>query len=235
VTGDDGPSHHGILDMVLGLSIPDLAVFAPSEPAEIAPMLEAARLLDGPALIRYPKTPGPGRLAAPGSGLTCRVLREGGEDVVLVGIGKLAKAALEAAELLGGEGIDVTVIDPRVVRPLDPALLERAGAAALVVTVEDGLVHGGAGAYLAECLDAAAAARAERGPLVVRLGVPTSYLPHGKPDVILARLGLDGAGIASATRAGLTRLGRGEPSVAEAPRSGAGGALAGASRGRVAR
>lgn len=235
ITGDDGPSHHGVLDMVLGLSVPGLTVFAPSEPAEIAPMLEAARGLAGPALIRYPKTPGPGRLAAPGTGLASRVLRDGGQEILIVGIGKLAKAALDAAELLADDGIDVTVVDPRVVRPLDPALLERAGRAALVVTAEDGLVHGGAGAYLAEEVDALAVARHERGPLVVRLGVPTTYLPHGKPDAILARLGLDAAGIAAATRGALERLGGAEWNLAEPQRSGAGGTLAAGSRGRVAR
>ena len=235
ITGDDGPSHHGLLDMVLGLSIPDLAVFAPSEPAEIAPMLTAALGLDVPALIRYPKTPGPARLAAPGEGLSSRTLRAGADDVVIVGVGKLAKAALEAAEILALEGIDATVIDPRVVRPLDPELLARAARAALVVTAEDGFVHGGAGAYLSAQIDARAAAVGVRGPLVVRLGVPTTYLSHGKPDVILASLGLDGSGIAAATRGGLERLAGDDTLLAEAARAASGGARATGTRGRVAR
>ncbi|MCU1488917.1 MAG: dxs [Acidimicrobiaceae bacterium] len=239
ITGDDGPSHHGILDMVLGLAVPGLTVLAPSEPAELAPMLDAALALDGPALIRYPKTPGPAHLGAPGHGLRARVLREGGDRVVLVGVGKLAKAALDAAEILAREGVEVTVIDPRVVRPLDPMLVERAAAADLVVTAEDGLVHGGAGAYLADQVDARAAAEQVRGPLVVRLGVPTTFLPHGKPDVILARLGLDAAGIAASTVAGLERAGRiGIGTAREAPEraaAGSGGGVGSGSRGRVAR
>jgi 1-deoxy-D-xylulose-5-phosphate synthase len=242
ITGDDGPSHHGLLDMVLGLSVPDLAVFAPSEPAEVAPMLEAALSLEGPSLIRYPKTPGPSQLGVPGEGLCCRVLREGSGDVLLVGVGKLAKAALEAAELLAEDGLAVTVVDPRVVRPVDPALLERALSARLVVTAEDGFVHGGAGAHLRACLDAAASERGELGPLVVNLGVPTTFLAHAKPDVILRRLGLDGAGIASSTRLGLLRLASGRADEAEPPlgaqrlASGGGAAsMRAANRGRVAR
>ena len=208
ITGDDGPSHHGLLDMVLGLSIPDLAVFAPAEPAELAPMLEAALGLDAPALIRYPKTPGPERLGAAGEGLRARVLRDGAGEVLLVGIGKCAKACLEAAEALAADGIDATVIDPRVIRPLDPSLVSWAARARLVVTAEDGLVHGGAGQFVARAIDERAAARGELGPLVANLGVPTAYLPHAKPDAILASLGLDGEGIARAVRQGLERLER---------------------------
>ncbi len=239
VTGDDGPSHHGLLDMVLGLSIPNLAVFAPAEPSEVGGMLVSALELRTPALIRYPKTPGPARLAAPGTGLHCRILREGGDEIVLLGIGKLAKTALEAAELLAREGIEASVIDPRVIRPLDPALLGRASGAQLVVTAEDGLLHGGAGAYIAAEIDAASAAASVRGPLVVRLGVPTRYVPHGKPDVILARLGLDATGMASSVRGALARLqgSAAEPAM-RAAGAGAGrgaGGLKNGQRGRVAR
>ena len=148
ITGDDGASHHGLLDLVLGLSIPTLSVFAPSEPSEIAPMLEAALGLGTPALIRYPKTPGPLGLGEPGVGPRLPGAARGHGEVVLVGIGKMAERALAAASLLAAEGLDVTVLDPRVIRPLDPALLKRAGDASLVVTIEDGFVHGGAGQYI---------------------------------------------------------------------------------------
>ncbi len=247
ITGDDGPSHHGLLDMVLGLSVPGLAVLAPSEPAEVAPLLQAALALDGPALLRYPKTPGPAQLGRPGTGLSSRVLVEGDDDLVLVGVGKLARAAVEAAALLAGDGLRVTVVDPRAVRPVDPDLVARCLRAALVVTAEDGLVHGGAGAHLARCLDEAAAdEHGGLGPAVVNLGVPTAYVPHAKPDVILARLGLDAPGIADATRKALRRLSAGRPVLAPsalrpayeraASAGGAGGAgPRPASRGRVAR
>ena len=199
ITGDDGASHHGLMDMVLALSIPGMAVCAPSEPAQIAPLLDAALDAGGPALIRYPKTPGRPLAGPAGRALCSRVLRAGAGEVLLVGIGKMAAVALDAAELLAGDldGLDPTVVDPRAIRPLDPELVARARSARLVVTVEDGFVHGGAGQFIRSVVEQ----DARRAVRVVTLGVPTAYLPHGKPDAILARLGLDAAGVAATTRA----------------------------------
>jgi 1-deoxy-D-xylulose-5-phosphate synthase len=221
VTGDDGPSHHGLLDMVLGLSIPNLAIFAPSQPREIAPMLETALDLEVPSLIRYPKTAGDD-LGEPGSGLASRLLRAGRSEVVLVGVGKMARRALDAAGLLAEDGLDVTVIDPRLVRPVCPDLLERCRRAHLVVTAEDGLVHGGAGQFLRGIVEAEAQLADELSPSFACLGVPTQYISHAKPDDILARLGLDAAGIAISVRRALERLERdGTPALPfDAPGSG---------------
>ncbi|MGA8296783.1 MAG: 1-deoxy-D-xylulose-5-phosphate synthase [Acidimicrobiales bacterium] len=206
ITGDDGPSHHGILDIVLGLAIPGLSIFAPSEPAEIAPMLESALGLQGPALIRYPKTPGPGvALGVRGSGMSSRVLREGTGDLVLVGYGKLAAAMVSAAHRLAQDGIDATVIDPRLVRPICPELAGACLSARVVVTAEDGLVHGGAGEYLRAALETAAEEAGVAAPQVRCLGVPTRYLAHAAPDAILARLALDAEGIAASVSRALSR------------------------------
>ncbi|MGC9960887.1 MAG: 1-deoxy-D-xylulose-5-phosphate synthase [Acidimicrobiales bacterium] len=206
ITGDDGPSHHGLYDMVQALQIPNLSIFAPSEPAEMGPALTAALAARGPSLVRYPKTLSPGPLAPPGFGLHSRTLRDGAGDVVIVGIGKLARACLEAASLLEADGLDVTVIDPRVVRPADPALIEQMLSARLVVTAEDGLAFGGAGSYLCHEAEALASERGLTGAQHVVLGVPTTYIAHGKPDAILCRLGLDGPGIAASTRAAARRF-----------------------------
>ena len=237
ITGDDGPSHHGIHDLVLGLSVPDLAIFAPSEPAEIAPMLSAALELRRPALIRYPKTPCAERLGAPGAGLSSRRLRSGDGAVVIVGVGKLAHACLEAAGLLGLEGVEATVYDQRVVRPVPPELLEACLGARLVVTAEDGLVLGGAGQHLAASLDAEAERRGVPTPACLHLGVPARYIPHGKPDVILARLGLDAHGIAAATLRRIERLDRigGQSAPRAEPRPVGSSSSIGGARGRVAR
>ena len=208
VTGDDGPSHHGIYDLVQALQIPGCAIFCPAETAELAPMLAEALKLSGPSLIRYPKTPSPGPLGKPGTGLKARRLRTGTGEVVLVGIGKMSRAVLAAAAELFNDGIETDVFDARVVRPADPELLAAIAHARLVVTAEDGLAHGGAGSYLMSEADKLADAAGLPGPRVVVLGVPTEYFEHAKPDAILSRLGLDGAGIADSTRRALARRGR---------------------------
>jgi 1-deoxy-D-xylulose-5-phosphate synthase len=205
ITGDDGPSHHGLYDMVQALQIPGAAVFAPSEPAEVGPALASALEWGGPALVRYPKTASPGPLAAPGEGMRARRLREGSTSLILVGIGKLARACVTAASLLDADGLDVTVYDPRVIRPADAAMLDALAAADLVVTAEDGLAHGGAGSYLCAEASAVAALQDRRGPTTVVLGVPTTYVPHAKPDAILSKLGLDAEGIAESVRSAARR------------------------------
>jgi len=208
VTGDDGPSHHGIYDLVQALQIPNCTIFCPAETAELAPMLAEALKLSGPSILRYPKTPSPGPLGPPGTGLRSRRLRTGTGEVVLVGIGKLTRAVVAAAEELFSDGIETDVFDARVVRPADPEMLEAMARARLVVTAEDGLAHGGAGSYLVGEADNIADASGLAGPRRLVLGVPTSYFEHAKPDAILARLGLDGSGIADSTRRALARLRR---------------------------
>jgi 1-deoxy-D-xylulose-5-phosphate synthase len=201
ITGDDGPSHHGILDLALALSIPGMTVFAPSSAEDVEPMLRAALELPGPSTIRVPKTAP--RHVDPGDagvGLRARQLRAGDGSVCLLGVGKTVAACLNAADRLAVEGIDATVWDVRVVAPPDIAMLEDAARHRLVVTAEDGVRHGGAGAFL---LDAMAAQTESAGlpvPATRILGVPRQYLAQGKADDILASLGLDGAGIAESIR-----------------------------------
>ncbi|MFV0258567.1 MAG: 1-deoxy-D-xylulose-5-phosphate synthase [Acidimicrobiales bacterium] len=199
ITGSDGPSHHGILDMVLLSKVPSITIFAPSSYQELQQMLaDAYDLAEGPAVLRWPKTTapsvGPGEV---GTGLRARkVLDDPDADVVVIGIGKMLAAAEEAAELLRADGIAVEVWDPRVVVPLDQAMLDDAAGHRLVVTVEDGLADGGIGAAIARRLTGS-------GAVVDVLGVPTEYIAHDNPDVILARLGLDGPGVAASIRARL--------------------------------
>ena len=196
ITGDDGPSHHGLLDLVLLSKVPGMTVFAPSSYQELQQMLEdALELCDGPAAIRWPKT------AAPhvgwdevGCGLSGRKVREG-TDVCLLGAGKMLAIASSAADLLAAEGVSATVWDPRLVRPLDPALLEDAARHTLVVTVEDGFAEGGFGTAVRTAL-------AESSPdtRVEVLGVPVGHHTHGRPDDLLASFGLDAEGVAERVR-----------------------------------
>ncbi len=199
ITGDDGPSHHGVLDLALTLAIPGMTVFAPSSAQEMPVMLRTALDLGGPASIRYPK--GPARQVDPtdvGSGTSARMIRQGDGTVCLLAVGKMVGPAEEAADQLAAEGIDATVWDVRVVKPPDPAMLGDAIGHSAVVTVEDGIRVGGAGAFL---VDAMAAMDANRHiPPVLVLGLPVAYIPQGKPAQILADLGLDGMGIAASVR-----------------------------------
>jgi len=196
ITGDDGPSHHGVLDLSLALSIPGMTVFAPSSAQDVPVMLREALDLEGPAVIRFPKTPA--RQAPPdavGSGLGARLVRRGDAAVCLLAVGKLVEAAEEAAAKLAADGIDATVWDVRVVSPPDAAMLEDAATHGLVVTVEDGIRVGGAGTFLVDAMRHLPGLDRPVPPVRI-LGVPRAFVPQGKPDLILADLGLDGPGIA---------------------------------------
>jgi len=201
ITGDDGASHHGVLDMVLLSKVPGMTIFAPSSYHELGVMLHDALELctDGPAVIRFPKTMPPEDPAGDevGSGLSARKVRAGG-DVCLLAVGKMLAAAREAAEALATEGVEASVWDVRLVKPLDEEMLAEAARYPAVVTVEDGNCAGGIGATIAGRLGALAPSGT--GPRVAVLGVPDRFIPHGKPDALLASLGLDGAGVARAAR-----------------------------------
>ena len=209
ITGDDGPSHHGLLDLGLTLSIPGMTVFAPSSAEELAVMVRDALSLPGPAAIRFPKTPAPhARADQVGQGLSARRAREGDGSVCLLGVGKLLSACEAAADELADAGVRATVWDVRVVAPPDPEMLSDARRHRLVVTAEDGFRLGGAGAFLVDAM--AASDEDARRPSVRVLGVPRSYLAQGKADDILRQLGLDGRGIAAAVRHALAT----DPAVA---------------------
>jgi 1-deoxy-D-xylulose-5-phosphate synthase len=164
-------------------------------------MLHTALELPGPSTIRVPKTAP--RHVEPddvGTGLQARQLRAGDGSVCLLGVGKTVAACLSAADELAAEGIEATVWDARVISPPDAAMLDDAAHHHLVVTAEDGVRHGGAGAFLLDAMATQVDATGLPAPATRVLGVPRQYLAQGKADVILASLGLDGAGIAESIR-----------------------------------
>ena len=202
ITGDDGPSHHGVLDMALGLAIPGMTVFAPSSAPEVEVMLAEALTLDGPSMIRFPKTPAPWvPPGTVGTGLHARKVRTGDGSICVLAVGKMVTAAEEAACELEAEGIDITVWDVRVVSDPDPAMLADAGYHAVVMTAEDGVRQGGAGMFIADALRTSCP-QGSALP-IISLGIPRAFIPQDKPDRILARLGLDGAGLARSVREAL--------------------------------
>ena len=201
ITGDDGASHHGVLDLALALSVPGMTVFAPSSAEEVEPMLRTALSLSGPSTIRFPKTaPRHVELDEVGEGLSAHRLRRGDGSVCLLGVGKMVGPCLAAADELAREGILATVWDARVISPPDAEMLADAACHQLVVTVEDGVRFGGAGAFLVDAMSAQLDSDGLSMPAIRVLGIPRQYLAQGKADDILASLGLDGAGIAESVR-----------------------------------
>jgi 1-deoxy-D-xylulose-5-phosphate synthase len=173
-----------------------MTIFAPSSAQELQVMLgEALSITSGPCAIRFPN--GAARRVPPeqvGSGLTARRVRQGG-DVCILGVGKLLEAAEDAALLLAEQGVSATVWDVRVIKPLDPDMICDAARHPLVVTAEDGVRDGGAGAAVADAI--ADLDESRQSPPVLVLGTPDRYIPQAKPAQIHAELGLDGPGIAA--------------------------------------
>ena len=200
ITGDDGPSHHGVYDMALLSKVPGMRVLAPSSTQELQQMLsDAIALTDtGPVAIRYPK--GLARNVDEndiGSGLQARKLVDGPtKRVCILAIGKLVGAALEAAETLKASNVDVTVWDVRSCSPLDPAMIADAMQHDVVITAEDGIRDGGIGMTIENTInDLSRTSAGHKRPIIQVLGVPTTFVPTAKPNVILHQMGLDAEGI----------------------------------------
>jgi 1-deoxy-D-xylulose-5-phosphate synthase len=170
--------------------IPGLRIAAPRDAIRLAELLnEAVAVSDGPTVIRYPKGTVGGEAEAAGKlggmDVLYRPAAEAAPDVLLVGAGPMAITCLEAAVRLGDQGIGVTVIDPRWLKPLDEALAEAAAGHRLVVTVEDNGRAGGFGDAVCRLLRDAGVATPVR-----TFGLPQEFLEHGKREEILADAGL---------------------------------------------
>ena len=196
ITGDDGPSHHGVLDLMLLTKVPGMTVFAPSSYEEVGNMLhEALTITSGPVAIRWPKSAAcPAELV--GSGVRARRVRAGSQ-VCLIGVGKLVGACEQAAYILAGEGINATVWDARVASPLDPVMLEDA------CRPWAGRVRRGRDPRRGRWFTARRSASwLCSAPEPVQSSSTAACLlptfPMARPSDILAYLGLDGPGISRA-------------------------------------
>jgi 1-deoxy-D-xylulose-5-phosphate synthase len=187
VTGDDGASHNGMWDMSVLQVVPGLRLAAPRDGARLRELLaEAVEVADAATVVRFPKGPPPEDIPAVGRAGGADVLvRSGKRDVLLVAVGSMAATAVDVAGRLTAQGIGVTVVDPRWVKPVDPAIVELAREHQLVVSVEDNGVVGGCGAVLLQTLNEAGV----ETPFRLR-GVPQDFLDHAKRAAILERIGL---------------------------------------------
>ena len=201
IVGEDGPTHHGVYDLAYLRMIPGMCVIAPSNEAELASALHTALALDGPIAVRYPRGAGLGVPVPEEPEMlpvgVSRVVREGSDAAVLA-FGDRVAPALEAAETLAAEGVDVRVVDMRWVKPLDEEAIVAAAQTRLVITVENGIQSGGAGEGVLEVLSKRNCQVATRV-----LAIDDCTVPHGKPAELLAALGLDATGIAAAIRTAL--------------------------------
>ncbi|HSS89802.1 MAG TPA: 1-deoxy-D-xylulose-5-phosphate synthase [Streptosporangiaceae bacterium] len=190
VTGPDGASHNGMWDGSILQVIPGLRIAAPRDAIRLAELLnEAVAVGDGPTVVRYPKGTVGGEAEAVGRLGGMDVLHrpavEAAQDVLLVGAGPMAITCLEAAVRLADQGIGVTVLDPRWLKPPDEALAEAAAGHRLVVTVEDNGRAGGFGDAVGRLLRDAGVDTPMR-----TFGLPQEFLEHGKREEILADAGL---------------------------------------------
>jgi len=193
ITGDDGPSHHGIWDMALTGIVPTLHLAAPRDSARLKEVLrEAISISDAPTVIRFPK----GAVSADIPAFERRdgidVLYRGeSADVLLISVGAMATMSVEAASQAYREGVGVTVIDPRWVKPLPKSLITMADRYKSVVVVEDGIAHGGIASALSEMF------RSEGVDTPIHsIGVPLTFIEHSKRSEILNDLGITSQNIA---------------------------------------
>lgn len=187
VTGDDGASHNGMWDMSILQVVPGLRLAAPRDAARLHELLEEAVLVDdAPTVVRFPKGPPPNEVPAIGKAGGADVLvRTGTRDVLVVAVGSMAEVAVDVADRLVAQGIGVTVVDPRWVKPVDPAIIELARQHRLVVSIEDNGKVGGCGAVLLQTLNEAGVTTPFR-----LHGIPQEFLDHAKRAAILERIGL---------------------------------------------
>jgi 1-deoxy-D-xylulose-5-phosphate synthase len=187
VTGDDGPSHNGMWDLSLMNLVPGLRLAAPRDGARLRELLrEAVAVEDAPTVVRFPKGPVFADIPALDQvGGADVVVREGADDVLVVAVGSMVRAGVEAAAKLSAQGVGVTVVDPRWVKPVDPAIVELARRFRLVVSAEDNGRSGGVGQALVQALADAGSTT----PVAVH-AIAQEFLQHDKPDSIREQLGL---------------------------------------------
>ena len=199
VVGSDGPTHHGVFDLSYLRQLPGLTVMAPKDENELQHMLVTALALDGPSAVRYPRGSGLGvpmdQLLAPLAAGKGELLREG-KDGAIVAVGTMVQPALQAAAALALEGIELSVMNARFVKPLDRELILALAGTKFLVTLEENVLQGGFGTAVLELLEESEVT----GVQVLRLGFPDSFIEQGEQAELKAAYGLDPAGIARSIR-----------------------------------
>jgi 1-deoxy-D-xylulose-5-phosphate synthase len=208
LVGDDGPTHHGAFDVSYLRLLPNVVLMAPRDEAMLVHMVRTALAHDeGPIALRYPRGAGAGvplperpRELEIGKG---EVLHSG-ERVALLGYGYGVQVANDAAEILSGHDLEVTVADGVFAKPLDAELVEQLAVDhELLVTIEDNVLPGGFGSAVLEHLEDNFAERDASRARVMRIGLPDRYVTHGKPALLREEVGLTGEAVAERVTAAL--------------------------------
>jgi 1-deoxy-D-xylulose-5-phosphate synthase len=191
LSGDDGPTHHGLFDISYLRSVPNLIHMVPKDEDELQDMMYTAMLHEGPSAIRYPRGTGPGvavkaQPVALEIGKAEIISDPGRTDVAILGLGAMLPEAVRLKEMLEREGFTAAVINPRFAKPVDRDCLADFGArAGLIITLEDHVLAGGFGSAVMETLN-----ELDLNVPVVRIGWPDEFIEHGKVEALRTKYGL---------------------------------------------
>jgi 1-deoxy-D-xylulose-5-phosphate synthase len=189
LSGDDGPTHHGLFDISYLRGVPNIIHMVPKDEDELADMMYTALLQPGPTAVRYPRGTGTG-VAVKAHPVALPIGKaeviSDGDDVVIFGLGALLPMAQQLSAELRKQGVSAAVINPRFVKPVDKALLaDYAKRVGVIVTLEDHVLMGGFGSVVLETLS-----DLQIDVPVVRVGWPDNFIEHGKVDQLRARYGI---------------------------------------------
>jgi 1-deoxy-D-xylulose-5-phosphate synthase len=189
LSGDDGPTHHGLFDISYLRGIPNIIHMVPKDEDELADMMYTALLQPGPTAVRYPRGTGPGAtvkahpVALP---IGKAEIISDGDEVAIFGLGALLPLGQQLAAQLRQQGVSAAVINPRFVKPLDRDLIAQyARRVGVIVTLEDHVLMGGFGSAVLEALS-----DMQLEAPVVRIGWPDRFIEHGKVDQLRAKYGI---------------------------------------------
>ena len=192
ITGDDGPSHHGIWDLALTGIVPNMHVGAPRDGARLKEILrQSVAIHDAPSMIRFPKGAVPLDIPALERISGTDILHRGAsKQVLLISIGSMASMAVEVANLAKEQSIEITVVDPLWVKPISPDVIAMCGQYGTVIVMEDGIKHAGIASTISEALREAGS-----NCTLHSIGIPLEFIEHSKRNEILEDLAITPAEI----------------------------------------
>jgi 1-deoxy-D-xylulose-5-phosphate synthase len=195
LVGEDGPTHHGNLDIAFLRSIPGMTVMAPVDDDELVSMLDFALNMEGPCAFRYPRSSAMDKRkkrGCPPIEYGKGVLLEDGKDVAIIALGSMVYPSLDAAAILRREGVSAAVLNARFAKPVDESLiLEISRECKKVLVVEEASVVGGLGSEVADIISKKAQGKVE----FAHLGIPDDFVTHGPREILLAECRLSPMGI----------------------------------------